>query len=110
MKTNLVLNYRNVLSLILVFVLFSLVFGKVQAAESNPQQPSIAGKYQAIYAGEDKSGYHHIIIIINTETGKVEKRIFYDEVTDKQEVINYFTKEVAIITPFEEKEPRKIVR
>jgi hypothetical protein len=101
-KTNHALGNLSKASVFSALVFLLVLFGNVEADERAPQQPSNTGKYQAIYAGEDKAGYH-ILLIVNTETGKIEKRIFYDEANDKQEVLNYITKEITEISRREEK-------
>jgi hypothetical protein len=101
MKTNFIENNRNKVVAILMVFFVLLLFGNAPADEST-QQPSKTGKYQALFLGEDKLGFH-IILIMNTETGNVEKRIFYDELTDHQAIYNFVTKEITTITRKPEK-------
>ncbi|MCX5848587.1 MAG: hypothetical protein NTW65_03980 [Deltaproteobacteria bacterium] len=97
MKTNFIVNIWHKVLVILIVVFVLLSFRNAPAQESIQKQPPVTGKYLALSLGEDKSGFH-IILIINTETGKVEKRIFYDELNDHQDVFNFITKEVTTIT------------
>jgi hypothetical protein len=97
MKTNFIAKnrYKVLVVSILVFVL--LLFGNVPAKESAQQQPLNTGRYQALYLGVNNAGFH-IIMIVNTETGNVEKRIFYVDTNDNQDIYNYVTKETTMIT------------
>ena len=83
-----------------VFILLS--FEKAMADESVQKQTSDTAKYQALYLGENNSGLH-IILFVNTQTGRIDKRIFYDELNDHQDVFNFATKEITTITRTEEK-------
>ena len=102
MKTNAIALYWDKALVILLTVIVLLLFRNAPAQESIQQQPLNTGKYQALYVGEDKSGYR-IVLIANTETGKLEKRISYDDSNDHQEIFNYATKQIISITRKEEK-------
>jgi hypothetical protein len=102
MKTNSNVNNWSKVIVILVAAFVLLSFGNVKANESIQKQTSNTAKYQALYVGEDKSGLH-VILIVNMETGKVDKRIFYDELNDHQDVFNFANKEITTITRTEEK-------
>jgi hypothetical protein len=116
MKTDLVLKHCGKLALIAALVFVSLSFGKVQAEEdnSNPQQSSASGpgRYQAIYAGMDESGsgHHHLIIIVDTHTGKLDKTIYYEDGIDKQEITDFTNQEIVKIKLGGKEEHSKIVR
>jgi hypothetical protein len=86
--------------LIAVFVL--LLFSNAMAQENaRPQLPDSV-KYQALYLGKDNSNFH-IILIVNTTTGKIERRIFYDDANDHQDIFDFVTKEITTITRTKEK-------
>jgi hypothetical protein len=59
----------------------------------NSQQQSASGKYQAIFACQDKSGFN-IFLILNSETGKFEYRVAFDETNDRQKIRNLLTDEI----------------
>jgi hypothetical protein len=81
--------------LILIFVL--LFFCNAQADENAKQQPPDTMKYQALYMGKNNSG-SHIILIVNTQTGKIERRIFYDDLNDHRDIFDFVAKEITTIT------------
>jgi hypothetical protein len=97
MKTKFNVNSRCKLLVILIAVFVLLLFGTAPAKDTTQQQPLNAGRYQALYLGVNNAGFH-IIMIVNTETGNVEKRIFYVDTNDNQDIYNYVTKETTMIT------------
>jgi hypothetical protein len=112
MKTKHVLIDRSKASVISALVFVILMFGNIQAEESAPQQPSGPGRYQAVYAGMDESGsgHHHIIIVLDTQTGKIDKTIYYEDGLDKQEITDFTNQEIVTIKLGKKEEHRKIVR
>ncbi len=96
MKTKFNVNSRCKLLVISIAVFVLLLSVNAPAGEI-PQQQLSTGKYQALYLGVNSAGFH-IIMIVNTETGNVEKRIFYVDTNDNQDIYNYVTKEATTIT------------
>ena len=92
MKTNLILNHFDKLIVVLLVVLILLSF-RSPTANENSQQQSNSGKYQAIYACKDNSGFN-IFLILNSETGKFEYRVAFDETNDRQKIRNLLTNEM----------------
>jgi hypothetical protein len=90
MKVNIIAKFWDKILVIFLAVIVLLLFRNAPAQDSMQKQPLNAGKYQALYIGEDKPG-HRIIMIANTETGKVEQRILYDIYNESQRVYSYIT-------------------
>ena len=90
MKANFAEKYWDKVLVILLAVIVLLLFKNAPAQDSTQEQLRNTGKYQALYIGEDKPG-HRIIMIANTETGKIEQRILYDIYNESQRVYSYIT-------------------
>lgn len=97
MKTNYIENNLNRALAVLTAVFVLFLFCNAHADENAVKQVPEAAKYQALYLGEDHSGFH-IILIVNTVTGNIERRIFYDDANDHQDVFDFVTKEITTIT------------
>jgi hypothetical protein len=92
MKPNFILNHFDKLIVVFLVVLILLSFRNPTTVE-NSQQQSTSGKYQAIFACQDKSGIN-IFLILNSETGKFEYRVAFDETNDRQKIRNLLTDEI----------------
>ena len=92
MKPNFILNHFDKLIVVLLAVLILLSF-RSPATIENSQQQSNSGKYQAIYACKDNSGFN-VFLILNSETGKFEYRVSFDESNDRQKIRNLITNEM----------------
>jgi hypothetical protein len=110
MKTNRCLIGRSSATLISALVFVVILFGNVLAAETDSQQLSGPGRYQAIYAGLDQSGsgHHHLIIIVDTQTGMIAKSIYYEDGLDKQEITDFVNQDIITIKLGKGEEHRKI--
>jgi hypothetical protein len=102
METNSIINNWNKVIVILTAAFILLSFGNAMADESIQKQTSDTAKYQALYLGKDNSGLH-VILFVNTQTGRIDKRIFYDDANDHQDIFNFATKEITTITRTSEK-------